>query len=120
MMNKFIIQGRLATVPEIKKYGETQCLRMLLAIRRNFAKEGSKDTDFINVTAFGKTAEFISKHFAKGQMILLCGRLSQDEYEKDGKKISSVSLIADECEFCDTPKPYKKDSKQDDDDGLPF
>ena len=55
-----------------------------LAVNRRFAKEGEeRQADFINVVAWSKTAEFVSKYFRKGQQVAVIGRIQTRNYEDD-------------------------------------
>ena len=73
------------------------------AVKRRFAKEGDTDTDWFQFTAFGATADFISKYFKKGSKILVEGTLQNNNYdgEKNGQKISyrTDKIIVDNVEF---------------------
>jgi single-strand DNA-binding protein len=56
---------------------------------------------FMDVSVFGKIAEFVSKYFSKGDTILINGSLEYDEYvNKEGNKISNWRIIADDVCFC--------------------
>ena len=57
-------------------------------------------TNFIDCTAWGKTAETIANHFAKGKQIGVSGRLRQDRWEKDGQKRSKVGVVVENFTFC--------------------
>lgn len=81
MLNNISIMGRLTADPELKTVGESIPLcRFCIAVDR-FSKE--KKTDFFNVVAWRSTAEFIAKHFTKGQPIALAGELRSDVYTDD-------------------------------------
>lgn len=69
-------------------------------------RRGSKDvTDFFNVVAFGKAADFAEKYLHKGMKILVSGRLQSGSYtNKDGIKINTVDIIAESQEFCESKK----------------
>lgn len=99
-MNKVILMGRLTADPEQKTTatGTIYC-NFSIAVRRRFAKDEQQDTDFINCTAWGKTAEFLIKYFGKGQMISLCGRLEQRKWEQDGTTRYSYSVTAEDVYF---------------------
>ena len=60
------------------------------------------DDVFVDVTAFGKTAEFVASHFHKGKQIAVTSRLNQDNWEdkETGQKRSKLTLIADRVGFC--------------------
>lgn len=57
--------------------------------------------DFIDVTAWRQTAEFISRYFGKGSMIAIQGHLHTDTFtDKDGNKRKKTEVIADNVSFC--------------------
>lgn len=59
--------------------------------------------DFFNITAFGKTAEFLERYFKKGSKVAISGHLQSDSYtDKNGNKVTSVSIIVDEVDFCES------------------
>lgn len=100
-MNKVILMGRLTTAPELKQtQSGTAVTRFSIAVRRRFAKEGQQDTDFINCTAWSKTAEFICKYFAKGAMIAVSGEIQTSTWEDEsGKKQYRTEVVASEAYF---------------------
>lgn len=108
-MNKVILVGRLTADPNVKtgttNAGEYTVAQFSLAVDRRFKKDGDKTADFFNCTAFGKTAQFISKYFSKGRRIMVVGRLENDDYtSKDGNKVHTVKVIIEEAEFGDSKK----------------
>ena len=56
-------------------------------------------TDFFNAVAWGKTAEFISKYFKTGQLIMISGTLVNENYEKDGVKYYTDKIVVNQAEF---------------------
>ena len=58
-------------------------------------------SDFINIVAWNKTAEFVSKYFTKGDLIALTGSIQTRKYEdKDGNKRTAFEVLADDVSFC--------------------
>ena len=111
-MNKTILLGRLTREPEVKVTEKSTICRFTLAVNRTFKKEGQPDADFINIVAFGKTAEFCSKYFTKGQQVCVCGKLQTGSYDdKDGKKVYTTDVIAEEVDFAGS-KQDKQESKE--------
>lgn len=104
-MNKLVLMGRLSRDPEVRyTQGEkpTAVARFGIAVDRRGKDEKS---DFFNVTAFGKTAEFVEKYLKKGTKICLSGRIQQEEWtDKEGQKHTAVGVIAEEVEFCESKK----------------
>ena len=102
-MNLVVLNGRLTRDPELK-FGQSgkAYSRFSIAVDRPFqssADKNSQTADFINCVAFGKTAEFIGEYFRKGRKILLRGSLQMNQYESEGKKITTYVVIADSVEF---------------------
>jgi single-strand DNA-binding protein len=78
-----------------------------LAVDRRVAPKdgGERQTDFIDVVAWQKTAEFVSKYFTKGQMAAVTGRLQiRDWTDKDGNKRRSAEVVADNIYFTESKK----------------
>ena len=107
-MNKVELLGRLTKDPEVRYTSGMQAMvsSFNLAVNRRFVKEGEeRQTDFISVAAFGKTAEFIQKYFKKGIQIALVGRLQTRNWEdQNGNKHYITEVIAEEVYFADSVK----------------
>lgn len=105
-MNKIILMGRLTREPEVRySSGEKSVAisKFSLAVDRRFKREGEAEADFFNCTAFGKQAEFVEKYLKQGTKILLTGRVQNDNYmNKEGQKVYSVSIMAEEIEFAES------------------
>ena len=103
-MNKLILLGNLTRDPEIRySQGSNMAIaRFSIAVNRRSPREGDPDSDFFNCTAVGKQAEFVEKYFHKGSRMLLTGRVQNDNYtNKNGEKVYSVQVIAEEIEFAE-------------------
>ena len=135
-INTAVIMGRLTADPELKTTASgLSVLSFSVAVERNYQKEGEeKAVDFINVVAWRKTAEFVSKYFHKGSMIAVEGSIQTRKYEdKDGNKRTAFEILANTVSFCgkeasstpvenSTPAestPFT-DTDTADDEGLPF
>ena len=129
-INTAVIMGRLTADPELKTTASgLSVLSFSVAVERNYQKEGEeKAVDFINVVAWRKTAEFVSKYFHKGSMIAVEGSIQTRKYEdKDGNKRTAFEILANTVSFCgkevnSTPAestPFA-DTDTADDEGLPF
>ena len=106
-MNKVVLMGRLTRDPETRytQGNNTAVCSFSLAVNRRFKQEGQPDADFINVTAWAKTAEFVSKYFTKGQQVAVVGRIQTRNYDdKEGKKIFVTEVVAEEVYFADSKK----------------
>lgn len=130
-MNKVILLGRLANEPEVR-YTQVENLLVVsfrLAVNRRFVRQGEeRQADFISIVSWGKTAEFCSKYFKKGQQVSIIGRLQTRNYDdKDGKKVYVTEVVAEEVYFADTKKDDKSNAPFSEesftpvtDDDLPF
>lgn len=107
-MNKVILLGRLTKDPEIRlsQKNNTKVASFTLAVNRKYAAEGEeRQTDFINIVAFSKLAEFAEKYLRQGLQIALCGRLQIRSYEDtNGQKKYVTEVIAEEIDFADSIK----------------
>ena len=129
-INTAVIMGRLTADPELKTTASgLSVLSFSVAVERNYQKEGEeKAVDFINVVAWRKTAEFVSKYFHKGSMIAVEGSIQTRKYEdKDGNKRTAFEILANTVSFCgkevnSTPAESTPFAETDtaDDEGLPF
>lgn len=101
-MNKVYLIGNLTRDPELSTTptGVSVC-RMSIAVGRRFTNaEGTRETDFFNITAWRGTAENCAKFLKKGNKIAVSGSIQIRNYERqDGSKALSVDIIADEVEF---------------------
>lgn len=105
-MNKFQFLGRLTKDPEVRYTANTnsQVTVFSLAVNRRFASQnGERQTDFFNLTAFGKTAEFCSKYYKKGQQVLVEGRIQNRTWEdQNGQKRYATDFIVEQAYFADS------------------
>lgn len=83
-MNKVILTGRLTADPELRRTqsGISSC-RFIVAADRKYADKntGERQADFITCTAWKQTAEFVSRYFSKGRMIVVEGTLRNNNYK---------------------------------------
>lgn len=121
MLNSSVIMGRLTATPELKQtQSGIAVTTFTVAVQRSFADaNGERQTDFINVVAWRKTAEFVCKYFQKGQMIALQGSIQTRKYEdKDGNKRTAVEIVANDVSFCGEKKESTNAFADADDDNL--
>ena len=99
-MNKVILIGRLTRDPEARtSQGGEPVARFTLAVDRRGRERAA---DFIGCVAFGKTAESVGQYLRKGSRVGVCGRIQTGSYERDGRKVYTTDVIADEVEFLET------------------
>jgi single-strand DNA-binding protein len=101
-MNSIIIMGRLTDNPELRKTpNDISVTSFSVAVDRNYRSGSERITDFFNCTAWRGTAEFISKYFAKGQMIAIEGSMQSRRYDdKDGNKRTAWEIQVNQAHFC--------------------
>lgn len=108
-MNKLTLLGRLTKEPEIRysQSNNMKVARFTLAVNRKYVKLGEeRQTDFLNIVAYSKLAEFTEKYLNKGTQIGLVGRLQNRIWEdNNGTKHYITEIIAEEIYFADS---YKK------------
>lgn len=133
-MDKVFLSGRFTREHDIRYSQSTEPLMIVsnsLAVPRQ--KKG--ETDFVNIKAFGKTAENIKSYFSKGSLIFVECHVQTGSYEKDGRTVYTTDFIIDRFDFSgekqDAPA-YKEAPKQQnnecfyeideslDDEDLPF
>lgn len=109
-MNRVFLSGRLTADVELKTSSSGKSYgRFSLAVDR-FGKDAG--ADFINCTAFGRTAEVISQYTRKGDKLVASGRIQTGSYEREGRKVSTVDVVVDEVEL--PPKRKEEPTKADD------
>ena len=117
MLNKIIIMGRLTHDPELRKTsGDTAVCTFSVAVERNWkgTASGSRDTDFISCVAWRHTAEFVNQNFAKGQMIVVEGRLQMRDWTDDeGHKRRVAEVVTDQIYFAGGGKPQQQNPSAD-------
>lgn len=103
MLNTAILMGRLCADPELRSTGNgTPVCTITLAVNRRGKDEG---TDFIDIVAWSKTAEFVNKYFTKGMQMAVRGRIQTRNWEdSNGNKRKSVEVVADEVHFTESKK----------------
>ena len=102
MLNTISIMGRLTRDPELRYTSAgTPIASFTLAVDRDYSgADGEKKTDCIDCVAFKGTAEFVSKHFAKGTMAVVNGRLQfRDWQDRDGNKRRNAEILVENIYF---------------------
>ena len=104
MLNHIILMGRMTRDPELRFTPQnTPVASFSLAVERDYQPGGSeRQTDFIDCVAWRKTAEFVSKHFQKGSLAAVSGRLQiRDWTDRDGGKRRSAEVAVDNIYFAE-------------------
>lgn len=105
MLNRVIVMGRLVRDPELRRTRSgTAVTSVRIAVDRDFKDQnGEKQADFFDVVAWKSTAEFVAKHFTKGRMAVVEGRLQTREWtDRNGNKRVTTEIVADTAYFADS------------------
>lgn len=108
MLNKIVVQGRCCREVELRRTATGKAVASVsVACDRDFpnSQTGERETDFLDIVAFGSTGEFLAKWFGKGQMVIVSGRLQIRNWtDKDGNKRRSAEVLADNVYFGEAKK----------------
>lgn len=102
MLNSCDFQGRFAADPELRttQTGK-QVASFRMAVDRDMVDaNGHRPTDWLTFTAWGKTAEFVSKYFRKGSAAVVHSRCQTRQYEdKNGNNRTAIEFVVDNIYF---------------------
>ena len=106
--NKVILAGNLTRDPELRYTPKgTAVTKITVAINRswkNDAGETKEEVTFVDVDAFGRTAEVIAQYLKKGRPILMEGRLRYETWEdkQTSQKRSKLGVVLENFQFIDS------------------
>lgn len=111
-MNNVVLMGRLTRDPELRYVqanGNSAVVRFNIAVDKNLSREKRQEmesrnqptADFINCVAWGKLGENITKYTGKGLRVLVTGRIQTGSYERDGQRVYTTEVLANNIEFID-------------------
>ena len=102
MLNVVAIMGRMVKDPELKttNSGKSVCSFRIANDSGYKDASGQNQTNWLDVTAWGKTAEFVCKYFSKGALIAIDGRLQTRQYQdNNGQNRTAVEIVANNVNF---------------------
>lgn len=129
MLNTVCVMGWLTADPKIRRTQNDKALaNFTLACNRPARSGEDAGADFIDVTAWNKTAEFVGKYFFKGQLVAVDGSIRTGSYtDKDGVKRKSFEIWANNVHFAEAKRAVESSSKPQEvgyedvsDEDLPF
>ena len=111
-MNSISLTGRLTREPGLKYIPQTgkAVLNAGIAVDRGLSKakkqeaeaKGQPTADFIDIVAFGGTAEYIANYSTKGNRVALTGKLQTRSYtNKEGKNVKITEVVVDSVDIID-------------------
>lgn len=104
-LNKVMLIGNLTRDPELRQTPKgTAVAQFGLAVNRSFRGEDGQsreETTFVDLEAWGKQAEVISKYLSKGRPVFIEGRLKLDQWEdkNGGGKRSKMRVVVENFQF---------------------
>lgn len=103
MINRVVVIGRLVGVPELKiTQAGVSYVRVTIANEQVY--KDKEHTNFIDVLAWSRLAENLSKYCDKGRKILVDGKLEVKKNKQGDKNYTNVTVIAENIDFLEAPK----------------
>ena len=109
-MNNIVLVGRLTRDIELRYIAGsgTPVANFAIAVDREFAgKDGKKETDFIDIQVWGKSAENCANYIGKGSLVAIQGSIRVESYEKDGERRKATRVNANRVQFLESKKDKK-------------
>ena len=91
MINTVILEGRLVKEVDLHK---TQTGKSVVRFRIA-VDEGKDVTNFINVTAWNQSADFLAQYVHKGDLLSITGKLRTSSYDDNGTTRYTMDVNAD-------------------------
>ena len=106
MFNLVVLTGRLTADPELKYTpNNIPVTSFSIAVSRRYKAGEETQADFINIVAWQKTAEFVTKYFSKGSMIGIEGSIQTRRYQdKEGKNRTVFEVVANNVQFVESKR----------------
>ncbi|QDU63760.1 Single-stranded DNA-binding protein [Planctomycetes bacterium Pan216] len=106
-LNKVLLIGRLTRDPELRYTPSGTAVSDLGLAVNNYRKgqdgQRQEETVFVDVTAWGRTAELANQYLAKGRQVFVEGRLKFDQWtSQEGQKRSKLNVVAENLQFLDS------------------
>ena len=118
-MNKVHLIGNLTKDVELRyTKHNTPVAGYTIAVNTGYGE--LQETNFINITTWGKAGEFVSKYFKKGQPIAITGRLKNKNYESNGVKHYGMEVVTEDVEFVGVKKEEFKPNFEVEEGELPW
>lgn len=112
-VNNVVLVGRLTKDVELKYTQSGMAVaKFILAVNRQFKKDGQPDADFIACTAFSKTAENLANFMRKGSQIGVIGNIQTGSYDKDGTRVYTTDVICNNIQFLESRQEQQGGQQQ--------
>ena len=107
-MNNVVLVGRLTRDVELKYISGSGApvANFAIAVDREFTgKDGKKETDFIDIQVWGKSAENCANYIGKGRLVAIQGSIRVDSYQdQEGNNRKMTRVNANRVQFLDSKK----------------
>ena len=114
--NKVILMGNLTRDPELRvtPSGSSIC-KLSLAVNRKYRTQDGQDREevtYVDVDAFGRQGEVISKYLVKGRPLMMEGRLKLDQWQdkQTGQNRSRLGVVLESFQFVDSGRSGESSS----------
>jgi single-strand DNA-binding protein len=106
-LNRVILAGNLTRDPQVRFFANERAVADFgLAVNRKYKTNDGQlkeETTFVDIEAWGRTAELVGQYLTKGRACYVEGRLKLDSWEdKEGQKRSKLKVVADNVQFLDS------------------
>lgn len=106
--NRVMIAGNLTRDPQVRFFANERAVaNFSLAVNNRYKTadgEQKEETTFIDIEAWGRTAELVGQYLTKGRGAFVEGRLKLDSWEdKEGQKRQKLKVVADTVQFLGSP-----------------
>ena len=115
-MNSVSLVGNLVRDNDLKYTTNNKAvLKNNIAVKRDYKNaNGDYESDFINIVAFGSTAELLNKYTSKGSKVGLVGKIMTGSYEdKDGKRVYTTDIVVNNVTLLGQKKKEESVEQQD-------
>jgi len=109
--NRVMLAGNLTRDPQVRFFANERAVADFgLAINRRYKTndgQQKEETTFVDVEAWGRTAELVGQYLTKGRGCFIEGRLKLDTWDdkESGQKRSKLKIVADSVQFVDSRAP---------------
>lgn len=97
--NRVVLVGNVTRDVDVRVLGSgTSVAEIGMAVNDRYKNKQGEWVDeptYVDVTAWGRTAEIASEYLQKGSPVLVEGRLKLETWEKDGQKRSKLKVVCE-------------------------
>lgn len=108
-LNHVVLAGNLTRDPELRQIGADRVVaNTAIAINRRWKDQATgeqrEEATFVDIEAWGRTAELMGQYLKKGSPAYIEGRLKVDSWDdkESGQKRSRMKVVADSVQFLGT------------------